>query len=123
MSRPIQLEILSLIPITYKQCTHCEAFYDQSGIGHQVHDRILAEYPQDLLEDHNRLTTLMIELINRFQDDIIVKVIDPQSIQGILKSLRYRVREYQTFIINNQDIIVGWNRAALDHALESCSLK
>lgn len=61
----------------------------------------------------------MVELINLYNDDIVIHVIDPQSLMGIFKSLRHRVSRYPTFIIDGQDIIVGWNRKALDLALES----
>jgi len=118
---PIKLEILSLIPITYKQCPHCEQFYDQSGIGQQVHQQILAEYPPELLEDHKRLSDLVVELINKFKDGIIIHVIDPQSLRGIFKSLRYRVRKYPSFIVNEKDLIVGWNQAALEQVISARS--
>lgn len=120
MPRPVKLEILTLLPITYKQCQHCEEFYDQSGVGQQVHDQILTEYPQDLLKEHNQLISLVIELTKQLKDDIVIHIIDPQSLKGIWKSLRYRVRKYPAFIIGDRELIVGWDRAALDRALESC---
>jgi hypothetical protein len=119
MPIPIKLEILSLVPITYRQCSHCEQFYDQSGIGQQVHNQILAEYPQDLLEDHYRISSLVVELLNRFKDEIIVHIIDPQSLQGIFKSLRFRVRKYPTFIVDGQEMVIGWDRPALERAIKS----
>jgi len=70
-----------------------------------------------LLEEHEQLSTLVVELINRFEDGINVHVIDPQSLLGIFKSLRYRVRKYPAFIIDGHEVVVGWNRRALDHAL------
>jgi hypothetical protein len=75
-----------------------------------------------LLEEHYRLSALVVELINLFNDGIIIHVIDPQSLRGFFKSLRYRVRKYPTFIVEGQELIVGWNRAALDRALEVHSL-
>jgi hypothetical protein len=81
----------------------------------------LGEYPQDLLEEHQQLSTLVVELINRFQDGITIQVIDPQSLQGIFKSIRYRVRKYPVFIIDGNELILGWDRAALDSAIEASS--
>jgi hypothetical protein len=86
-----------------------------------VHDQILNEYPDDLLEEHYRLSALVVELVNRFTDGIIIQVIDPQSVLGVFKSLRYRVRKYPTFIINGQEVIRGWDRQVLDSALEASS--
>ena len=121
MSKQIKLEILSLLPITYKQWPSCEEFFDQSGIGQQVHNQILGEYPQDLLKEHQQLSALVVELINRFSDELSIHVIDPQSLPGILKSLKFRVRKYPAFIIDDQELIVGWDRAALDLAIENRS--
>jgi len=81
----------------------------------------LGEYPQDLLEEHQQLSTLVVELINRFQDGITIHIIDPQSLQGIFKSIRYRVRKYPAFIIDGNELILGWDRAALDSAIETRS--
>jgi len=82
----------------------------------------LGEYPQDLLKEHQQLSALVVELINRFRDGIVIHVIDPQSLPGIFKSIKYRVRKYPAFIIEGEELIVGWNRAALDSAIESRSL-
>jgi len=119
MPKPIRLEILSLVPITFKQCSHCENFYDQSGIGQQVHEQILTEYPPEMLEDYQRLTALVTELFKRFEDSITIQIIDPQSLRGIFKTLRFRIRKYPSFIIDGQDLVVGWDRPALNSALEN----
>jgi imidazole glycerol phosphate synthase subunit HisF len=78
----------------------------------------LAEYPADLLEDHRQLFALVEELAQRFGDQIVVHLVDPQSWRGVLKSLRYRVRKYPAFIVDDQELIVGWNKAALERAIE-----
>ena len=50
-------------------------------------------------------------------NQITVHLIDPHSWRGVRKSLRYRVRKYPTFIVDEQERVVGWNRAALDQAI------
>jgi hypothetical protein len=119
MVNQITLDILTLIPITFKQCMHCEQFYDQSGIGDKVHNQILSEYPQDLLNEQEQLITLVIELVNRFNDGIVIKFVDPQSIKGILLSIRHRVRRYPAFIINKKELLIGINKSALNQMLET----
>jgi hypothetical protein len=121
MPPKINLEILSLLPITYKQCTHCERFYDLAEVGDKVHEQILREYPRNMLEDSQRLTTLVLELSDRYKDDISIQIIDPHSIPGMIRTLRFRLHKYPAFILNNQKVIVGWDRSALDQALEACS--
>jgi len=83
-----------------------------------VHNQIIREYHDHLLEDHVRLSSLVVELVNRFEDRIFIQVIDPQSFLGFLKSLRYWVRKYPTFIVDGGEKIVGWNETALERALQ-----
>jgi hypothetical protein len=64
---------------------------------------------------------MVVELINRFKDGIIIHVIDPQSLPGIFKSLRYRVKKYPTFIIDGQELVVGWDQTMLNRILEARS--
>lgn len=61
----------------------------------------------------------MVELINQFKDGIIIHVIDPQSLRGIYKSLRYHVRKYPSFIVDEKDLIIGWNQAELELAIRT----
>ena len=119
IKKTIKLEILSLVPSSYRQCQHCETFYDQSGIGPQVHDQIMREFPDDLLEDHTRLSALVVELVKRYKNRIIIQVIDPQSAMGLYKSLRYWVRKYPTFIIDGREKVTGWDQEKLDKALQT----
>lgn len=79
----------------------------------------MREYPDHLLEDHYRLSALVVELVNRFKGQITVHIFDPQSLPGFIKSLRFWVRKYPTFIIDGEQKIVGWDQAALEHALQS----
>jgi hypothetical protein len=65
----------------------------------------------------------VVELINQYKDGVMIHVIDPQSLHGIIKSIRYRVRKYPSFIVDEKDLIVGWNREALEQAIQRYSLE
>ena len=78
----------------------------------------MTEYPNDLLEDHIRLSSLVIELVKRYNNRIIIYVIDPQSALGFYKSLRYWVRNYPTFIIDGQEKVTGWDQDSLEKAVQ-----
>ena len=84
-----------------------------------MHDQILREYPPHLLEDHYRLSALVVELVKNFEQRIAIQVIDPQSFIGFFKSLRYWVRKYPTFIVDGREKISGWDRSALEQALQA----
>ena len=77
----------------------------------------MSDYPNDLLEDHVRLSALVVELVKRYNERIVIHVIDPQSAVGFYKSLRYWVRKYPTFIIDGDEKVTGWDQARLEEAL------
>jgi hypothetical protein len=79
----------------------------------------LGEYPLDLLEEQQNLSTLVVELISHFRDDLAIHIIDPQSLKGIITSIKYRVRKYPTFIIDGKEFVIGWNRGRLDDAIKT----
>jgi hypothetical protein len=79
----------------------------------------MREFPDDLLQDHYRLSAWVLELANRYRERLLIQVIDPQSSLGLFKSLRHWVREYPTFIVDGQGKVVGWDRAALEAALRA----
>ncbi|MCJ7661386.1 MAG: hypothetical protein MUO67_19725 [Anaerolineales bacterium] len=79
----------------------------------------MREYPSDLLEDHIRLSALVVELVKRYNNRIMIYVIDPQSAVGFYKSLRYWVRKYPTFIIDGQEKVTGWDQARLEKTLQT----
>jgi hypothetical protein len=53
----------------------------------------------------------------RYRGRIQIKITDPQSLEGVWKAIRYRVRRYPTVIINGKDKFVGWQEAAVEAAL------
>jgi hypothetical protein len=90
----------------------------QSGIGDQIRQEIMKEYPADMLEAHIRLSDWVIELVQRYGPDVRIRVIDPQSGLGLWKSLRYWVREYPTFIVNGRQRYSGWDKASLEAVIQ-----
>jgi len=83
-----------------------------------VHNQILNEYPEGMLQDHLRLSELVVELASTLEERIRIQIIDPQSFLGFIKSLRYWVRKYPTFIIDGQVKISGFDRVKLNQALQ-----
>jgi hypothetical protein len=53
----------------------------------------------------------------RYGARVAVLLVDPQSLGGMWKVLRHRIRRYPTFLIDRGEPIVGWE-AAPDAALE-----
>jgi hypothetical protein len=106
----LYLEILSLVPTGYSQCSHCETMFRQSGIGDQVRQEIMKEYPAHMLEEHIRLSDWVVELVQRYGPDIRIRVIDPQSGLGLWKSLR-----------NGREKYSGWDQGSLDAVIQKAT--
>ncbi|NIO71876.1 MAG: hypothetical protein GTN71_23345 [Anaerolineae bacterium] len=119
MVKPISVEVIAPVLTDLRHCAHCEVIFGQTEVGQQVHREELDEYPQDLKEDFERLSAWLIELAHRYGDALRIKLIDPQSFEGFLKSVRYWVRRYPAFIIAGRKEYVGWDKAALDRVLQA----
>ncbi len=115
---PILIEVLAHIPTDFFHCSHCEQLFDAAGIGATVHREIQAAYPPEMLEEAGRLAAWLQDLSARYGEHLHIQVVDPQSLEGFFKSLRYWVRRYPTFIINQRTKYTGWESAALDRLLE-----
>jgi hypothetical protein len=75
------------------------------------------EYPPDLKEEYLKLSDWIRELIRIYEDRLLIKLIDAQSILGFYKSLRHWVRKYPTFIVEGQETYTGWDKKRLETLL------
>lgn len=112
----VSVQVIARVLTNFFHCMHCERLFDEAEIGQKVHQQELDQYPADIKQDAARLYDMLYDLINRYGDQIQFRVIDPQSPEGFFKSLRYWVRKYPTFIIDNRVKITGWDRAGLEQA-------
>lgn len=116
-ARPVRLEVIAPTFQGLGLCTSCELILSEAGVAENPAERVLDEYPPEWQEEVRRLTNWVSALAGRYGDRISIKVIDPQSPEGLLKSLRYRVRHYPTWIVEGKVRAVGWDRRALEAAL------
>lgn len=118
-SEPVHLEVIAPSFQGLGICTSCELVLSQTSVGGNLRERALHDYPEEWQEDCRRLTDWVYDLAGRYGKRILIKVIDPQSPEGLLKSLRYRVRRYPTFVVDGKGKVVGWQQQKLEAALES----
>lgn len=114
----VGVQVIAPIHVGLGLCTACELVLSEAGVGEHPGQRALDEYPEEWQEDYRRLIDWVYDLADRYGDRILIKVIDPQSPEGLIKSLRYRVRSYPTWIVNGKKRIVGWDRQALESAID-----
>jgi hypothetical protein len=115
---PVILEIVTRVLTTFDHCSHCELLFDQAGLGELHHQSEISEYPPDLKEEYLRLSNWIRELSRRYKGRLVIKVIDVQSVLGIYKSIRYRIRKYPTFIVAGNEVYTGWDKDTLAALLE-----
>jgi hypothetical protein len=116
--KPLRVEVITPTVQRLGLCSTCELFLDEAGVSEDPAEQALAEYPQEWQEEYRRLRDWVYELAARYGDQVLIKVIDPQSPEGLFKSLRYRVRRYPTWIVGGKARIAGWDRGALEAALD-----
>jgi len=116
--RPILLEIVTKVITTYDHCRHCQVFFDEAGLGKKFHQKETDEYPSDLKEDYMKLSDWIRELTRLYKHRLLIKLIDVQSLLGIYKSLRYRIRKYPTFIVEGKETYTGWDKTQLEGLLD-----
>lgn len=115
--KPVRLEVVAHTFEGMGVCPACELVLSEAGVGESPALRGLDEVPLEWQEEYQRLTEWVYSLADRYGNRIQIKVIEPQSPEGLFKSLRYKVRRYPTWIVNGKERIVGWDRHALESAL------
>lgn len=114
----IHLEVLAHVPTDFFHCMHCERVFAEAGVGAAVRQESRAGYPSQILDEAQRLSAWLADLSARCGERLHIRVIDPQSPEGLYKSLRHWVRTYPTFVIDGQTKVVGWDFEALERAVE-----
>jgi hypothetical protein len=116
--KPVTVEIISLVLGLFDTCPSCELVSDQLGLKKKRDDQILNDYPEDLKEDYLFLSHWIRELSQKYREDIRINLIDAQSFQGVLKSIRHGVFRYPTFIIDKKQKYTGKDKERLDALLQ-----
>ena len=91
---------------------------DQVGLKEKRDKQILNDYPEDLKEDYLFLSNWIRELSQQYRENILIKVIDVQSLQGVLKSIRHGIFRYPTFIIDKKKKYTGKDKGRLNAILQ-----
>jgi hypothetical protein len=115
---PIRIDIFFPVPEGWGLCTTCETMMSQAALVPPPSERGMDEYPADWQEDFKRLTDLIYNLSDQYPDSVQIRIWDPRSFQGLLKSIRYGVRRYPTFIVNGHQKISGWDEHKLDQYIK-----
>lgn len=102
-SRPLQVEIVAYAPTAYYHCTHCEVVWQETGFSHGLHEeQVQSALPDDLLKDYQSVSDWVRHLFKRYCDQVVVKVIDAASVEGMWKTIRHGLSRYPAVIVEGQ---------------------
>lgn len=78
-------------------------------MGQRVHTEEINEYPEDLKAEYLRLSEWVRDTRKTYGQQVVVRIVDPQSLGGLWKVLRHRIRRFPTFFVDGGEKVVGWN--------------
>jgi hypothetical protein len=113
----VHVDVISPLPEGWGICPSCEMLMARANLDQAPHQRGLDEYPPEWQEEFQRLSDVVMDLSTRFQGSILIRIWDPRSLQGLIKSCRYWVRRYPTFIVQGQDKVTGWDVEQLEQSI------
>jgi len=116
--KPILLEIVTRMITTLGQCRSCEVLFEGSGLSKKVSQKEVSEYPEDLVQESERLSNLLGQLKQLYRHRLVIRLIDAKSFVGVYKSLRHWVRRYPTFIVEGKETYTGWDETQLEALLD-----
>jgi hypothetical protein len=108
MEKPLLVEIIAYAPTAYYHCTHCEVAWREMGADNRIHEEQMeSSLPQELLQEYSKVSDWVQEMFRLHCDQIVLKVIDAASIEGVFKSLKYKARRYPAIIVNRKARFLG----------------
>ncbi len=111
--QPVVIEVIAPVLGFLYHCPHCEMMSNQAGgLGEKVHNQEINEYPEEMREEYLHVSDWVREVYRTYGLRVRIKVVDPQSLVGMWKYLRYGVRTYPTFILDGEQVYIGWESAA-----------
>ncbi|HEX6511037.1 MAG TPA: hypothetical protein VF157_01975 [Chloroflexota bacterium] len=115
----VQIEIISYAPTEFFHCQHCEMVWGNLDLGQKLHaEQRETLLPPDLQAQYAAIDEWAAQAMERYGGRLRFKLVDAVSIEGFLKSLRHRSRKFPVFVINGSERLSGFDRHALDEALD-----
>jgi hypothetical protein len=119
MEKPLLVEVIAYAPTAYYHCTHCEVAWREMGVTDEFHnEQTSTSLPEDLLQEYQKLSDWVRKTTQQHCDNVLIKVIDAASLEGFIKSLRYRVRRYPAAIVNHHARFSGGDFARVNEEIE-----
>lgn len=110
--QPLMVEIIAYAPTQFYHCEHCEVVWkatDASSIKKWHVETLETSMPPEMMQDYRHLSDWVINAVEHYGGRVIFKVVDAASLEGVFKSVKYRVRKYPAVVIDGKGKSIGDN--------------
>jgi hypothetical protein len=73
-----------------------------------VHTQEINEYPEEVKAEFLKLSEWIRSMRKTHGPRVLIRLVDPQSLPGMWKVLRHRIRRFPTFFVEGTERVVGW---------------
>jgi hypothetical protein len=102
-SKPLLVEIVAYAPTAYYHCTHCEVIWKETGFSEGLHEeQVKSALPPDLLQDYQAVSDWVRRLMRIYCDQVVVKVVDAASLEGLWTTTRYGLGRYPAVVVGGR---------------------
>ena len=108
--KPLMVEVIAYAPTQFFHCQHCEFVFktqEVEGVKKFHDDALQSSMPPDMMKEYQDLSDWVINAVERYGGRVVFKVIDATSVEGLLKSVRYGVRNYPAVVIDGKEKKTG----------------
>ncbi len=108
--KPLMVEVIAYAPTQYFHCMHCEVVFNEAeveGVKKFHDDALKTSMPPEMMQEYRNLSDWVLKAVEHYGGKVVFKVIDATSMEGLLKSVRYGVRQYPAVVINGKEKQVG----------------
>jgi hypothetical protein len=97
----VRVTVIAYAPTVFRHCQHCEVAFDEMGLGERIRrDQARDALPEDLALEYARLSDWIHGVIERYRGRVAIDLVDAASVEGIVRSLRHRVRRYPAVVVD-----------------------
>lgn len=108
--KPLTVEVIAYAPTQFYHCQHCEVVFREAelqGVKKFHADAVETSMPADMMEEYRQLSDWILEAVERYGGQVVFKVVDAASMEGLLKSVRYGVHRYPAVVVNGKEKQTG----------------
>jgi hypothetical protein len=105
---PLTIEVIAYAPVAFFHCLHCEFIWQETAVrSKDRREQLDTSLPEDLRLQYQQLSDWVHRMVQAHGANVRFRIIDAASVEGWLKSVRYRLRRYPAVIVDGEDRFVG----------------